>query len=124
MHSINGLLCGFNTTVFPDTLESIPAIVKWARENIHIVHSVTLIAVRMLHKDFPFEPYVGNRKIDVMESPYFSDTNYENLTANDIYRQILRVLPEYQYSSYIGGTAIPSSIKIAIGSYVGTNDRS
>ena len=78
----------------------------------------------MLHKDFPFEPYVGNRKIDVMESPYFSDTNYENLTANDIYRQILRVLPEYQYSSYIGGTAIPSSIKIAIGSYVGTNDRS
>ncbi|UCC49419.1 MAG: radical SAM protein, partial [Gemmatimonadota bacterium] len=88
LYGEGGLTCAFNTTIFPDTLESVPDIVEWAVGVPERVHILTLICVRTVDPDAPFDYYVGARKVDFTSSPYMAPQRYENLVTEDIYRQI------------------------------------
>jgi hypothetical protein len=119
-----GLSCAFNVTIFPDTLNDVPCIVKWAVRNIDKVNILTLIPVRMVHRDDPYDYYVGDKKVDIARTPYVSSERYRPLTSLDIYREIRKVLPDYKFCAYLGGTALPTSFKWVIGSHMGSVKRS
>jgi len=114
-----GLVCAFNTTIFPDTLEYVPDIVRWAIQNIRQVNILTLIAVRMMSPDWPFDYYVGADKVDLTPMAYYSDNSYENLTTTDIYNEVKKVLPDFELCAYLGGTSLAHSLKWTLGCRIG-----
>lgn len=119
-----GLTCGFNTTIFPDTLEAVPDIVAWAVGAPDRVHVLTLICVRMVSPDAPYDFYVGRDRVDMSASPYVSKVDYEHLTTLDIYRRIREALPDFEFCAYLGGTVDPQSLKWVVGTRVGSSRRS
>jgi hypothetical protein len=119
-----GLVCAFNTTIFPDTLEYVPDIVNWAIKNIHKVHILTLIAVRMVSPRWPFDFYAGTKKVDISDMAFHSNNNYRNLTTAEIYEQVKKVLSDFELCAYLGGTAFPYSLKWTIGCRIGSKHKS
>lgn len=115
-----GLCCSFNTTIYPDTLKDVPALIQWASQNIDKVHVLTLIAIRTAHVSDEFIYHVGEKKINIGNTSYASEERYEKITTQDIYESIVKVLPNFRFCAYLGGTAVPSALKWAIGTPIGT----
>ena len=124
VRSEGGLVCAFNTTVFPDTLLFLPDIVEWTSRNIRQVNVMTLIAARMLSPSVPFDFYAGGKKVDLAEMGFYSETAYTNLTTLDMLREVRKVLPDFEFCGFIGGTAIPHSLKWGIACRVGSRKQS
>ncbi|MFQ6037702.1 MAG: radical SAM protein [Candidatus Aminicenantales bacterium] len=120
LYQERGLVCCFNTTVFPDALEQIPDVVEWAVSNVKKVQVLTLIAVRMISPEWPFDFYAGGEKVDLSRMPFSSSKTYRNLTAEEIISRVKKVLPDFQLCAYLGGTSRPHSLKWSIGCRVGT----
>jgi hypothetical protein len=115
-----GLVCGFNSTILPETLREVSGIVEWTLKNIHKVASNILIPVRTAHPDDPWHFFAGTRAVKLMDTPYASRKRYENLTALDICRQIWAVYPDYSFHSYLGGTLVPDAPKWLFGTHIGS----
>lgn len=122
LHDIGGLCCAFNTTIFPDTLDSIPDIVRWTVAHGDRVHIMTLICVRMGEVSSHFDYYAGGRRIDLAQMPYISRVEYRKLTTADISRKIAEVLPNLRFCAYLGGTVLPQSLKWVIGTHLVSGD--
>jgi hypothetical protein len=118
VYRAGGMACAFNITVFPDTLSQIPAVVDWAVRNVHMVQGLTLIAVRMTHPSDPWDYWVGNRRVEISETPYVSEERYAKLTAQELYNQIVQILPHYRFNAYLGGTVLPDSTKWVVGNHI------
>jgi len=121
--SEGGLCCSFNTTIYPDTLKDVPELVQWASRNIDKVQVLTLIAIRTAHVTDEFIYHVGEMKINIGDTSYASEEKYENLTTCDIYESIIKVLPNFRFCAYLGGTVVPYALKWAIGSSIGTKQK-
>lgn len=119
-----GLSCAFNITVFPDTLKDVADIVDWAVQNMDKVHIITLIPVRMVSPNDSHQYFVGGKKININQTPYVSKVSYKNLSSIDMYEEIKKVLPNYQFCAYLGGTALPTSLKWILGSHIGIKQKS
>jgi len=119
-----GLTCAFNTTIFPDTLDQVHSIVQWALDNIDKVHILSLIAVRMVHPDDPFDFYIRDKKIAIGETPYTSKVRYRNLLSEEICGQILNVIPEYRFNSFLGGTSRSDAPKWMLSTQAGIKNHS
>ncbi|MCJ7580044.1 MAG: radical SAM protein [Candidatus Aminicenantes bacterium] len=117
---VGGMICGFNITVFPDTLKDMPNFISWALRNIDRVQSYTLTALRLVEEDMSFEYYAGGQKIDLSETVYFSSESYQKLMSKDIQAQVLKAIPKFRLSAYLGGTSLPNSLKLAMGCLIGT----
>ncbi len=120
-----GLICGFNTTILPETLSEVPDIVEWTIKNIHKVCTNTLIPVRVPREDDPWDLYVRGERIDFKETA-FSSKKYKNpsginLVANDIYMQIQKVIPNFRGNAFLGGTEVPDAPKWLFGNIIGTD---
>src|SRR5262249_41472717 len=64
-----GLACSFNSTVYEDTLEQVPDVLRWASRNIDRVHTVVFILYRAARQDI-FEYYAGETKADMGDIVY------------------------------------------------------
>jgi len=120
-----GLICGFNTTILPETLSEVPDIVEWTIRNIHKVCTNTLIPVRVPRENDPWDLYVRGEKIDFKDTA-FSLKKYKNptginLVANDIYLQIQKVIPDFKGSAFLGGTEVPDAPKWLFSNIIGTD---
>jgi hypothetical protein len=124
LYQEGNLCCAFNTTIFPDTLKDVPAIVGWAVKHPERVHILTLICVRMAEINGPFAYYVGNQQIDFGRTPYVTDQEYQHLTTEQLYAEIKTVLPEFEFCAYLGGTIQAKSLKWVLGSHLCTKQRS
>lgn len=127
IHSEGGLICGFNTTVLPETLHEVPDIVRWTVKNIHKVCTNTFIPVRVPRKDDPWDLYVHGKKIDFKDT-VFSNKQYKNpsqkiLSAQDIYDQVQKVIPGFTGNAFLGGTEIPDAAKWLFGNVIGTHKK-
>ena len=123
-YQVGGLSCAFNVTVFPDTLHEVHKIVEWAVRNVDKVNILTLIAVRMMHKDDPWIYFAGGRKVGINETPYISTEQYRNIMAAEIYDEIKKVLPDYKFNAFLGGTVLPDSTKWVIGTHIASKKES
>jgi hypothetical protein len=124
LYAESGLTCAFNTTIFPDTLDAVPDIVRWAVARPERVHILTLICVRMLEKDGPWRFVAGGREVDMSGSPYVTSLDCGHLTAEDIYSRIRSVLPDFEFCAFLGGTVHSDSLKWVIGCRLGSRRRS
>ena len=122
--SESGLVCGFNTTIFPDTLQDIPEIISWTSRNIRDVSVMTLIAVRMIDPGVPFDYYAGGKRVDLAQMGFFSERHYNNLTTLDLYREVKKALPDFNFCAFIGGTTLPQSLKWGMACRIGSNRNS
>jgi organic radical activating enzyme len=120
LHDEGRLTCAFNTTVFPDTVRDVPDIVEWAVGLPDRVHTLTLICVRMVEPDPPYDYYVGGTQVDLASTPYVSEKKYVNLTTDDLYEQIRRVLPNFEFCAFLGGTVNPRALKWVVGVRIGS----
>lgn len=123
LHDVGSLTCAFNTTIFPDTLDQIPAIVRWTIQNIDRVTVLTLIAVRVISPHTPFDFYIGETKVDHTEMGYHSDVDYRNIKAWEMLQQVHKVTPDFRLCAYLGGTALPHAPKWTIGNHVGISGK-
>jgi organic radical activating enzyme len=118
------LSCAYNVTVFPDTLKQAHKIVGWAVKNIDKVNILTLIAVRMMHKNDPWIYMAGSRKVSVDETPYVSCEQYRNIMASELYEEVKKVLPDYKFNSFLGGTVLSDSTKWVLGTHIANKKES
>ncbi len=115
VHAEGGLSCGFNTTVFPDALRFMPDVVAWALARPEQVHVLTLICVRGVEAGGPFRFVAGGREVDLGATPYSAEHPIGHLTAQDLYREIRHALPGFEFCAFLGGTALPDSLKWSVG---------
>ena len=123
IYEAKGLICAFNTTILPETLHEVADIVKWTTANLHKVSANVLIPVRTAHPEDAWDYYAGAEKIKIDQTPYASKQSYRNLSALDICQEIWRVLPNYQFHSYLGGTILPDSPKWLFGTHMGSRKK-
>ncbi|HVO72704.1 MAG TPA: hypothetical protein VMT35_01665, partial [Ignavibacteriaceae bacterium] len=117
-YKVGGLSCAFNITVFPDTLKEVHHIVEWAVSNADKVNILTLIAVRMLNKDDPWIYMAGGKKVAIDETPYISSEKYRNIEAFELYEEIKKIMPNFKFNAFLGGTVLPESNKWVIGTHI------
>jgi len=115
-----GMICGFNLTVFPDTLTDMPDVVSWALRNVDRVQSYTLTVLRLVEEDLPFDFYAGGKKIDLRSTVYYSPEPYRRLMSEDIQAEVLKAIPDFKLAAYLGGTMRPTALKLAMGCRIGT----
>lgn len=118
VHDAGGMICGYNVTVFPDTLGDVPAIVTWALDNVDRVQSYTLTMLRLVEADAGFAYFAGDRRVDVRETVYFSPIPYRRLTSSDIRAEIRKSVPDFRLCAFLGGTVRPNALKLGLGSMI------
>ena len=132
--------CSFNATVYPDTLQYVPALTNWAERRMDVVDTMVYILYRdMPTQDFRF--FSGADELHDMAQPgarpdnatakqkgesgqlvYNLDREREfddYVTADDCIAAIRQVQPDYQPSAYLNGTQDPSSFKWLLSMRIG-----
>ena len=121
-----GLTCSFNQTVTSETLDQVPAIVKWAQSYPDIVHTVVFILYRepRLMGDFDF--YANGEKVDLYSTYEESDAwaGTRALEAADVVAKIREADPTYEPSAYLNGTGDANSVKWLIASRIASRSQS
>lgn len=118
---IGGVQCGYNITIFRNNLPHLPAVVEWARNNIHKVQHVSLIAFRAI----PIEPdiryEVDGKRVDVSKFEHSTQKEAEiNITSREMFDILEEFYPGYGASAYLGGTADPETLKFLITVNIGS----
>lgn len=127
IHAEGEMICGFNTTILPETLHEVGDIVSWTVENIDKVCTNTLIPVRVPREDDPWDLYVNDRRIEYVDTA-FSHNQYKNptgtvLAAQDIYEQVRKVVPGFRGNAFLGGTEVHDAPKWLFGNIIGSTDQ-
>jgi pyruvate-formate lyase-activating enzyme len=117
-----GLSCAFNSTVYGDTLQSIPDIVEWGQKHIDIVHVLVFIAFRAAVLEKQFDYYAGGEKIDMGPVVYSTPKEDQRLDilSNDIVEVIRTKYPDFEPCAYLNGTEKPDSFKWLLSGRIGT----
>ena len=103
---VGGLSCAFNSTVYGDTLESVPDVVEWGQKHIDIVHVLVFIAFRAAVLESQFDYYAGAEKIDMSPIVYSTPEEDQRLDilSNDIVEVIRTRYPDFEPCAYLNGT--------------------
>lgn len=121
IHSTGKMLTFFNATVFPDTLEDIPAIVRWAHSQVSRVHGLVFITFRYFAENTAHPQVIASSADNVSRLGYVSsDADESYLTSDDVYAMIRDHEPLYTPSSYLGGSVLHTSIKWLVGTMLGS----
>jgi pyruvate-formate lyase-activating enzyme len=119
-----GLSCAFNSTVYPETLQSVPDLLAWAQKHIDKVHVMVFIAFRSALMDGRFDYYAGDHKVDMEGLPYIkSEDRPFEIKSNDIYEVIQKQNPDFDSAAYLNGTEKPDSFKWLLSARIGTADQ-
>ena len=121
------LICGFNTTILPESLSEVADIVQWTVQNIHKVSTNTFIPVRVPREDDPWELYVAGERIEFSDTAFaskkYTNPSKVNLTAQDIYTEIQKIVPTFRGNAFLGGTEVPDAPKWLFSNIIGTDKR-
>jgi hypothetical protein len=122
--SEGGLACAFNSTVYQDTLDQVPDVLRWAGRNIDRVHTVVFILYRAARLD-TFEYYAGAKRAEMGNIVYTLEDQRRrtDLQAREVVEVIAREEPSYRPAAYLGGTVDPTSVKWLVALRVGDGER-
>ena len=113
LYEVGGITCSFNATVYPETLQHVPALLKWAQEQIDRVHVMVFINYRMavMGKDVDF--YVGDTQVHFDEMMYskLDDHRRTDISSPEVVDVIRTMYPDFMPCSYLNGTEQPDSFK-------------
>jgi len=123
IHTAGGMLAFFNSTVFPDTIDDIPAIVSWGHSQVDRVHGLVFITFRNVTLDATALAGIASSTENVSQLGYIiNDTDEPYLTSNDIYTIIKTHQPLYDVSSYLGGSVQETSFKWVVSTMLGSRN--
>ncbi|MGD2215600.1 MAG: radical SAM protein [Gemmatimonadales bacterium] len=118
---VGGLSCAFNSTVYEDTLESVPDVVAWGAKHIDIVHVLVFIAFRAALIDGKFDYYVRGERIGFDDIRYAADGQPRvDILSTDILATIQDRFPDFRPCAYLNGTEKPDSFKWLLTGRLGT----
>jgi len=121
---VGGLSCAFNSTVYEDTLESVPEIVAWGEKHIDIVQVLVFIAFRAAMIHGAFDWYVRGEKIDFSDVRYAGTADRRvDIQSTDIVDVIQARFPDFRPSAYLNGTEKPDSFKWLLTGRLGTKKK-
>ncbi len=114
------LSVAFNATVYSHTLDSVPALVDWARDHIDLVHTMVFILFRTSSQD-DFDYYADGKLVDVERLVYFGQArNPAPIRADEVVSRIRKEHPDFEPCAYLGGTVDPNSFKWLVATRLGT----
>ncbi len=121
---VGGFSCAFNSTVYGDTLHSVPDVLKWGQEHIDIVHVLVFIAFRAAVLEREFDYYAGAEKIDMKPIVYSASGEQQRLDilSNDVVEVIRTRYPDFEPCAYLNGTEKPNSFKWLLTGRMGTKE--
>lgn len=113
LKEVGGLSCAFNATVYPENLEYVPHLVKWAQENIDKVHIMVFIIYRMAIFGREFDFYVGDKKLDTDSIHYIMENipHRTDISSNEVVKEIRKLEPDFNPSAFLNGTHKADSYK-------------
>jgi len=121
---IGGIACSFNSTVYEDTLQYAPGMVKWAAENIDIVHTMVFICFRYVVPAMPFDWYQGGQKVDWQSIAYHSNTDRKvDILSTDVLKKVREEFPDFTPAAYLNGTEKVDSFKWMLTERIGTKNK-
>lgn len=111
LDEVGGISCAFNSTVYEDTMQYIPEMVKWAQEHIDIVHVMVFILYRAVNnKEYDF--YLGPKKIDMSQLVYNEDPETRSdIKADEVIELLRKEYPDFDPCAYLNGSEKPDSFK-------------
>lgn len=119
-----GLYVIFNSTVYPSSYHEIPDVMRWGLANMDKVHGLVFITYRTATMDNSAGVSVANEFVDISKLSYTRDRFDEKfVTGPEVYQIIKENFPEYDASSYLGGTIRHDSYKWLIGAVVGNGKK-
>ncbi len=122
--SVGGLSCAFNSTVYDDTLDSVPSLVEWSAKHIDIVHVMVFIAFRAALLRDAYDYYIDGTKVDLSDVPYSYDESLRiDIKSTDVLKVIRTRFPDFWPSAYLNGTEQPDSFKWLLTGRLGTRER-
>lgn len=118
-----GLTCAFNSTVFRDTMDDVPMMIRWAQEHIDIVHSMVFIMFRTARSQ-EFAYLAGERKVGTDELAYYDqEKNPAPVTTPELFALIQKDDPAFDAAAYLGGTVDANSFKWTLVTRIGCRER-
>ncbi len=115
-----GLSCAFNMTVFRETLDDVPEMIRWAQEHIERVHSMVFILFRTA-RSREFRYFAQDREVGLDELPYYDqEHNPAPLTTPEVLARVQAELPDFRPAAFLGGTRDPDSLKWTLVCRVGS----
>jgi hypothetical protein len=115
--------CAFNSTVYEDTMQFVPELVKWGQKHIDIVQVMVFILYRAVNNtkvDF----YLGPKKIDMGEFVYNEEpVERTDIKAEEIYELIKNEYPDFDSCAYLNGSEKPDSFKWLLSGRLGTKNK-
>jgi MoaA/NifB/PqqE/SkfB family radical SAM enzyme len=107
-----GISCSFNSTVYEDTIQYVPGMVKWAQEHIDIVQVIVFILYRAVNNE-QVDFYLGPKKIDMNQLVYNEETTERtDIKAQEIVEMLRKeVDPNFDPCAYLNGSEKPDSFK-------------
>jgi len=119
--SVKGVYLIFNSTVYADSLASIPDVVRWGRENLGRVHGLVFITYRTAAGETSIARDAADEEVDLSQLSYVSETVEEAfVNSPDVYRTIKEQFAEYEPAAYLGGSIRHDSIKWLAGAQIGS----
>lgn len=120
--SVKGVYLIFNSTVYADSLASIPDVVRWGRANLGRVHGLVFITYRTAASETSVARDAADEEVDLSKLSYVSGTvDEEFVNSPDVYRIIKEQFPEYEAAAYLGGSIRHDSIKWLAGAQIGSD---
>lgn len=118
-----GMSCSFNSTVYEDTMQYLPDMIKWAEKNIDIVHTMVFIIYRAVdNKQVEF--YLGPKKIDMSQLVYNEDMpDRVDIKAEEVVEKFRSVYPDFDPCAYLNGSEKVDSFKWLLTGRVGTKKK-
>ena len=112
--------CGFNATIYPDTLNQVPMLTRWAQSHMDVVHTMVYILFRQAKFDPQFDYFVGGRRIDPEEASRLryllgESSNYRNVMTREVVDLIREANPEYEPCAFLNSSLDGKFTQMAAG---------
>ncbi|HZW37876.1 MAG TPA: radical SAM protein [Ignavibacteriaceae bacterium] len=123
LHEVKGISCSFNSTVYEDTMQYVPELVKWGQENIDKVQVMVFILYRAVN-NANVDWYIGPNKINMDQFVYNEETTERtDLKAEEIVELIKKNDPEFNPNGYLNGSEKVDSFKWLFTGRMGTTEK-
>jgi organic radical activating enzyme len=115
--------CAFNSTVYEDTMQYIPGMLKWAQQNINLVQVMVFIIYRAVNNE-TVDFFLGPKKIDMSKLVYNEDVpDRTDIKAEEVWETIKKEYPDFDSCAYLNGTDQPDSFKWLLSGRLGTKKK-
>lgn len=120
-----GLTCSFNATIYPETLQYVPALAKWAQEHIDKVQVMVFIIYRMANLGKGLDFYAGNEKVDFENMTYSTEDENRriDITSQEVVEEIRKEYPDFMPSAFLNGTHNPETYKWLLTGRIGNKHK-